>query len=173
MHGRKMAQIWQDAADDMGKGICYTGIVYKWVREDPLVFFIPTSERSVIDMKYCPYCGAGLPDGTVSFCPECGNVLPGEKKDGRQPGEIKRESARKKAASKKRDTWPPEPVQTAPTEESQAVTDDYDGYYDDILPMDEGRQREGIDPSIIKKIAALLGCLVVVIGLCIALMYLL
>ena len=124
-------------------------------------------------MKYCPYCGAGLPDGTVSFCPECGNVLPGEKKDGRQPGEIKRESARKKAASKKRETRPPEPAQTAPIEESQAVTDDYDGEYDDILPMDEGRQREGIDPSIIKKIAALLGCLVVVIGLCIALMYLL
>lgn len=124
-------------------------------------------------MKYCPYCGAGLPDGAVSFCPECGNVLPGGKKDGRQPDKIKWKPARKKAASKKRKARPPEPVQTAPVEESQEITDDYDGYYDDVLPVDEGRQREGIDLSIVKKIAALIGCLVVVIGLCIALMYLL
>ena len=27
-------------------------------------------------MKYCPYCGAALPDGAVSFCPECGENLP-------------------------------------------------------------------------------------------------
>lgn len=97
----------------------------------------------------------------------------GGKKDGRQPDKIKRKSARKKAISKKRKARPPEPAQTAPTEESQEITDDYDGYYDDVLPVDEGRQREGIDPSIVKKIAALIGCLVVVIGLCIALMYLL
>jgi rRNA maturation endonuclease Nob1 len=25
-------------------------------------------------MKYCPYCGTGLP-GVVSFCPECGEKL--------------------------------------------------------------------------------------------------
>ena len=36
-------------------------------------------------MKYCPYCGAGLPDGTVLFCPECGKSLPGEKKKSELP----------------------------------------------------------------------------------------
>ena len=30
-------------------------------------------------MKYCPYCGAGFSDGTVSFCSECGKKLPEEK----------------------------------------------------------------------------------------------
>lgn len=35
-----MAQRWQSIADDMGKEICYTNIVYKWVREDPLVFYV-------------------------------------------------------------------------------------------------------------------------------------
>ena len=30
-------------------------------------------------MKYCPYCGAGFSDGTVSFCTECGKKLPEEK----------------------------------------------------------------------------------------------
>lgn len=38
VYGREMAQIWQSIADDMGKEICYTDIVYKWVQEDPLVF---------------------------------------------------------------------------------------------------------------------------------------
>lgn len=119
-------------------------------------------------MKYCPHCGAGLPDGAVSFCPECGNMFPGGKKDSREPDKIKREPARKKTALKKRKTRSPEPSQTFLI--SQEITDDYDGYYDDILPVDEGRQREGLDPSIVKKIAALIGCFVVVIGLCIALM---
>ena len=27
-------------------------------------------------MKYCPYCGADIPDGAVSFCAECGKALP-------------------------------------------------------------------------------------------------
>ena len=31
-------------------------------------------------MKYCPYCGADLPDGAVTFCMECGNALPDEKR---------------------------------------------------------------------------------------------
>lgn len=52
-------------------------------------------------MKYCPYCGAGLPDGVLSFCPECGNVLPGSKKDDKQPDTGKQKTVMKKAASKK------------------------------------------------------------------------
>ena len=27
-------------------------------------------------MKYCPYCGADIIDGAVSFCVECGKQLP-------------------------------------------------------------------------------------------------
>ena len=27
-------------------------------------------------MKYCPYCGADIPDDAVSFCAECGKALP-------------------------------------------------------------------------------------------------
>ena len=35
-------------------------------------------------MKYCPYCGADIPDGTVSFCAECGKVLPAKKEKNRE-----------------------------------------------------------------------------------------
>ena len=122
-------------------------------------------------MKYCPYCGADLPDGTVSFCMECGNALPDEKKNSEQPN-AKKHKPEKKLRSKKRARKHSEPVLDTSSDETQAA-DDYDGYYDDVLPMDTGRQREGIDRSIVKKIAILISGLVVVIGLCVALMYLL
>ena len=124
-------------------------------------------------MKYCPYCGAGLPDGAVSFCSECGNALPGEKKNDVQPDVKKRKPAKKKARPKKRGRKVSKPAQKAFVKETEKVNDGYDGYYDDILPADEGRQREGIDQSIVKRIAILISCLVVVIGICVALMYLL
>lgn len=53
------------------------------------------------------------------------------------------------------------------------MDDDYDGYYEDILPMDIEREEEGIDRSIVKKVAVLIGGLVFIIGICVALMYLL
>ena len=124
-------------------------------------------------MKYCPYCGTALWSGAVSFCSECGNALPGEKKNDVQPDVKKRKPAKKKARPKKRGRKVSKPAQKAFVKETEKVNDDYDGYYDDILPADEGRQLEGIDQSIVKNIAILISCLVVVIGICVALMYLL
>lgn len=126
-------------------------------------------------MKYCPYCGADLPDGAVSFCVECGNALPSEKKK-EEPITEKMKPVKKRAGTKKRSrnpTKPPRHMEKVTAKEEFAKEDDYDGYYDDILPVDEGRQREGIDRSMVKKIAILIGGLVVVIGICVAIMYLL
>lgn len=45
-------------------------------------------------MKYCPYCGADIIDGAVSFCVECGKQLPSvpqkQKKDDSYTKEIGR-----------------------------------------------------------------------------------
>ena len=124
-------------------------------------------------MKYCPYCGADLPDGTVSFWMECGNALPDEKKNDVQPEKKEQRPVKKKTLPKKRKRKVSKPGAETPAEKTPVVEEDYDGYYDDVLPMDTGRQREGIDRSIVKKIAILISGLVVVIGLCVALMYLL
>jgi uncharacterized Zn finger protein (UPF0148 family) len=124
-------------------------------------------------MKYCPYCGADLPDGAVSFCSECGNALPGEKKNNVQPEKKEHKPDKKKTRPKRRKRKAAKPVPEASAEKTPVMEEDYDGYYDDVLPMDTGRQREGIDRSIIKKIAILIAGLVVVIGICVALMYLL
>lgn len=126
-------------------------------------------------MKYCPYCGADLPDGAVSFCAECGNALPGGKKK-EEPITKKRKPVKKRSGTKKngdKGSNPPRHMENATAEKESLKEDDYDGYYDDILPSDEGRQREGIDRTVIRKIAILIGGLVVVIGICIAIMYLL
>lgn len=126
-------------------------------------------------MKYCPYCGADLPDGAVSFCVECGNALPGEKKK-EEPIAEKKKSTKKRSGTKKRSRRPsksPRHMEKVTAEKESAKEDDYDGYYDDILPVDEGRQREGIDRSMVKKIAILIGGLAVVIGICVVIMYLL
>lgn len=124
-------------------------------------------------MKYCPYCGADLPDGAVSFCMECGNALPDEKKGDVQPEKKEHRPIKKKTRPKKRKRKVSNPAAETPAEKTSVAEDDYDGYYDDVLPMDTGRQREGIDRSIVKKIAILISGLVVVIGFCVALMYLL
>lgn len=119
-------------------------------------------------MKYCPHCGAALPDGAFSFCPACGKPLPEtaapatEKERPEKEGKPQKTKAPKPQKRKK----VAKPVLTQPD-------DGYDGYYDDRLPVDAGKRREGMDMGIIKKIIAVVACLLVVIGACIALLYVL
>ncbi len=58
-------------------------------------------------------------------------------------------------------------------EDETVVDDGYDGYYDDVRPVDEGHERDGVDKELIKKIAIIIGVLFVVIIACVALMYVL
>ncbi len=51
--------------------------------------------------------------------------------------------------------------------------DDYDGYYDDILPTDEGRFSEGVDKNLIKKVIAIIGSVLLIVALCVLMMYML
>lgn len=121
-------------------------------------------------MKYCPYCGADLLDDAVSFCAECGKQLPVGKqkkespKEGHETKSVPKKKKSKKKVKKKPESFP------APDAEAN---DGYDGYYDDIHPIDEGHEREGVDKELIKKIAIIIGGLFVVIIACVALMYVL
>lgn len=153
-------------------------------------------------MKYCPYCGTVLVDGAVSFCAECGKALPVSEKNeeileksnqSEQQGKSKpqqeiqheKESRRRKKGEKEVDMSgekkirQPEPLQRPKQQsESPAITssvpeDDYDGYYDDILPADEGRYSEGIDRGLVKKIVLIIGMVLLIVGACVMMMYLL
>ena len=48
----------------------------------------------------------------------------------------------------------------------------YGGYYDDVLPSDDGEYRQGLDPKTIKKIAYILAGVLVIVALCVVALYL-
>lgn len=125
-------------------------------------------------MKYCPYCGEALADPQVSFCPECGKTLARAipPLDSEQSAsEEKQNRAAKQKKGRKRKAVQSAPMETA-APEATPQDEGYDGYYDDILPSDNGGSREGIDKGLVKKIVLLLGIVLLVIGACVAMMYL-
>ena len=149
---------WHSYADDTEMRICYNISVESWPIPWGRLFNF-TVER-LLKMKYCTHCGAALPDSAVSFCPECGKPI--------------LESTVGKPVEEKRKKEKPVKTKTRPkkAEKSEPPIDDgYDGYYDDRHPIDEGHRRDGLDKSIIKKVAALILCLLVVIGACVAILY--
>lgn len=131
-------------------------------------------------MKFCPFCGASVLDDTVSFCSECGKSLnisakhPEEKepsKPTKKPTKNKGFGTPPHLKKKKPKNSNPEPPE--PSEEETKAEDGYDGYYDDIVPTDTGKPREGVDWVLMKKIGLIGAAVVVIICLCLAAMYLL
>lgn len=130
-------------------------------------------------MKYCPYCGAGFSDGTVSFCSECGKKLPEEKTVPPEAKEQSKKLAKKQKRKKekkekdKKDTKKKKAPKEIPEVMGEAVDDGYDGYYNDVLPPDTDRVKDGLDKELIKKIVALCIGVTVIILMCVALLYVL
>lgn len=83
-------------------------------------------------MKYCPFCGAVLPDEKISFCLECGENLTAlnqhteTEKPAKKPKKEKKKE--KKTKCKKKREPDAELFSEEPTE---TVSDNYDGYYAD------------------------------------------
>ena len=130
-------------------------------------------------MKYCPYCGAGFSDGTVSFCSECGKKLPEEKtvppEAKEQSNKVTKKQKRKKEKKEKhkKDTKKKKAAKEIPEVMGEAVDDGYDGYYNDVLPPDTDRVKDGLDKELVKKIVALCIGVTVIILMCVALLYIL
>ena len=130
-------------------------------------------------MKYCPYCGAGFSDGTVSFCTECGKKLPEEKTVPPEAKEQSKKVAKKQKRKKekkekhKKDAKKKKPEKEIQEIMGEAVDDGYDGYYNDVLPPDTDRVKDGLDKELIKKIVALCISVTVIILMCVALLYVL
>lgn len=130
-------------------------------------------------MKYCPYCGAGFSDGTVSFCTECGKKLPEEKTVPPEAKEQSKKVAKKQKRKKekkekhKKDAKKKKAAKEIPEVMGEAVDDGYDGYYNDVLPPDIDRVKDGLDKELVKKIVALCIGVTVIILMCVALLYIL
>lgn len=138
-------------------------------------------------MKYCPYCGASVPYGAASFCAECGKTLPLGNATVVESSTADEESAysqssstvheEKKKSEKKRPRRPFRRRRSNVDETDTAITDSkdstYDGYYDDVLPMDDSVIRESLEPELIKRIVMVAIGTLLIVGLSIAVMYVL
>lgn len=148
-------------------------------------------------MKYCPYCGATLLGGAASFCAECGKEIPSNPQTDIPPTktdtgatlpglddnwektapqasnreQAKKQKKKKPDKRKKKGTLAHKP---AGSETDIPTQDDgYDGYYDDVRPVDNTHEGEGLDPELIKRICMVAGGAVLIIGMAIAFMLLL
>ena len=130
-------------------------------------------------MKYCTNCGAALEDSTASFCAECGKPLsstsgdavtnPVENKKAKHR-ETKKKKPKKEKIRKQKKTKKNEVLEEIVGE---PVDDGYDGYYDDVIPPDTDRVKEGLDKELIKKIVALSVGVIFIISMCVVMLYVL
>ena len=118
-------------------------------------------------MKYCPYCGADLVGGTVSFCSECGKSIKGRKTKAKSEKKPPAERKKKTKTKVPKDAVP----ETKPEETIESVDDGYDGYYDDVLPVDENVERQGLDKTMVKNLVIIIAGVIVAISICVAAMY--
>lgn len=130
-------------------------------------------------MKYCTNCGAALEDSTASFCAECGKPLSSA------PGDaVKSPVENKKAKDKKMKNKKPKKEKAKKQKKAkkneileeivgEPVDDGYDGYYDDVIPPDTDRVKEGLDKELIKKIVALSIGVIFIISMCVVMLYIL
>jgi hypothetical protein len=144
-------------------------------------------------VSFCMECGKELPvSEKKEQIPEKSNQSEQQGKSEREIQHEKKSSRRQKReplyeekgkerkmdrASEKIELLEP-PKRPKQQPESSAVTssipkDDYDGYYDDILPADEGRFSEGIDRGLVKKIVLIIVMVLLIVGACVMMMYLL
>lgn len=126
-------------------------------------------------MKYCPFCGAVLMDGAFKFCPECGEGLSVKNETPElQPStddNVKHASEHKVRRKKHLPSKPIKKAESVSKSEEYTERDDYDGYYDDVIPANENELQNGIDKALIKKIAALGAAAFIIILICVAIMY--
>jgi len=118
-------------------------------------------------MKYCPYCGVAQTGGAVSYCEECGyEIKPLENETPVEPGLIRKTKRTKKKSKSRLRKHVREPV-------AELIVDEYNGYYDDVQPIDSGRIHDRMDPELIKRVIIIAAGAVLIIILSVLLVFLL
>ena len=130
-------------------------------------------------MKYCPYCGATLVDSAAPFCAECGKALPSpESPEPAQdiplrPAKIRRPvPPKRKSVSREQ---PPSSIHSGNMLEQSSNHNDagYDGYYNDVEPLDNAHTRDKMNPELLKRIIFVAAGALLIVILSVVLMYVL
>ena len=125
-------------------------------------------------MKYCPRCGAERII-EAPFCYECGskfeemaskteNKIKVSKDKSKPEWRLKKTKKNKKGRQSKIKA---ETLEPEISKDNQIIDDGYDGYYDDIVPVDTEEIKQPLDKELIKRIAVLMLGAAFVIGICI------
>ncbi len=122
-------------------------------------------------MKYCPFCGAMLPDEKISFCLECGEKLSDLNLHTETEKPVKKPTKKEKKPKCKKKRKPD--AELFGEEPTESVSDNYDGYYDDVTPKDSVMLHQGLDKTMVKKLVILIGCVIIAIALCVVALVLL
>ncbi len=138
-------------------------------------------------MNTCPKCGAKVKSARAARCPECGYLLPRERKavgsheirNSREAAAPVKAAKKPKSGRRSKEKEPRQPkaarksdrIRITPDMERSNGDDTYDGYYDDVLPADDGEYRQGLDRKTAMNIVYLLIGVAVVVGICIAMLY--
>ena len=131
-------------------------------------------------MKDCPNCGAAFSDGTASFCSECGKQLTVNDAVGEHVADT--DKTINATGKKKKKTKKDKPVKQKKSKKEkkalkevidEPVDDGYDGYYNDVLPPDLDRVKEGLDKELVKKVVAVAVGVVFIISMCVVMLYVL
>lgn len=130
-------------------------------------------------MKFCPYGGAPSPGGAASFCSECGKSLAqnrrGTERLQRRPEKkqpLKPDMLTKKPPSKSQ-PHPRSNPNPRPKPKPNPQDVNYDGYYDDIQPVDGGDIRDRFDPEVLKRVAIIVAGALLLIIFSVVIMYVL
>ena len=124
-------------------------------------------------MKYCPYCGADVLSGSVSFCAECGKSLNGDIKE--KPKKHKKKKEKKTDKTFAKEQFSPEVYEEATEPEPEPTPDPdfgYDGYYDDVLPADDTVERQQLDKATVKNLIIIAVGVFLAITICVIAIYL-
>lgn len=148
-------------------------------------------------VSFCMECGKKLPikdeessvaqnndhdevvQETVRLGTESQKEKTSEKRSQKSPQKQNFSRVKKKTTKKKRrpselpeeESRSVEPAKAPKQISETSPEDDYDGYYDDILPADEGRFSEGMDKNLIKKVIVIIGAVLLIVALCVGMMY--
>ncbi len=126
-------------------------------------------------MKYCPSCGAAAQQ-VAAFCMSCEKAFP--QPNSESPLDYHKNGARIKKRKFKRYSpqQPHEPDSVPSFSEGEQVEEHtreeapYDGYYDDVIPLDDGAVPNQFDKAMMKQVAIIIGVAVLIITLTVALM---
>lgn len=151
-------------------------------------------------MKFCPYCGTERLSEEAVFCMGCGKRLPdGKSKPARREERKHERKPERKKQSKPNDyesedllelyagehiddTVQDEYVSdmheevkqyAPPVRKKRKPVDDYDGYYDDVIPYDKGKVREDNILELAKKVFMIIIAALIIVAICVVMMYVL